>query len=69
LLYGTPEILVSGTGAALFYRTRGIDNAELSAPPKAQALLFYAFDVLIYQGRSLLKVSLCRISAVRWPKG
>jgi ATP-dependent DNA ligase len=53
-----PNTLVDGEIVALDEKGRVSVNLLQHHRSKAQALVFYAFDVLIYRGRSVLKVPL-----------
>ena len=53
-----PDMLLDGEIVALDEKGRVSFNLLQHYRSKAQALLFYAFDVLVYRGRSLLKVPL-----------
>jgi ATP-dependent DNA ligase len=53
-----PNTLVDGEIVALDERGRVSFNLLQHHRSKAQALVFYAFDVLIYRGRSVLTVPL-----------
>jgi ATP-dependent DNA ligase len=53
-----PNTLVDGEIVALDEKGRVSVNLLQHHRSKAQALVFYAFDVLIYRGRSMLKVPL-----------
>jgi ATP-dependent DNA ligase len=53
-----PNTLVDGEIVALDEKGRVSFNLLQHHRSKAQALVFYAFDVLIYRGRSVLKVPL-----------
>ena len=53
-----PDTLVDGEVVAIDENGRISFNLLQHHRSKAQALLFYVFDVLIYRGRSLLKLTL-----------